>query len=48
MRELNRLKAWLYHQRARVRLERARAERQERKEQKEIQRKAEQPILFEY
>jgi hypothetical protein len=48
MRELNRLKEWLYRQRSRIRLERERAENREKKEQEEAQRKAEQPALFEF
>ena len=46
--ELNRLKAWLYQQRARVRVERERADRREKKEQEEDRRKAERPVLFEF
>jgi hypothetical protein len=48
MRELNRLKDWLYRQRSRIRLERERAERREKKEQEEARRKAEQPALFQF
>jgi hypothetical protein len=48
LRELNRLKAWLHCQRIRVRLERGRSDRREKKEQEEIQRKAEQPALFQF
>ena len=48
LKELNRLKAWLYRQRSKVRLERERAERREKKEQEEAERKAEQPALFEF
>jgi len=48
MRELNRLKNWLYRQRRRIRLERERSERREKKEQEEAKRKAEQPILFKF
>ena len=48
MSELNRLKDWLYHQRSRVRLERERAERKQRKEVETVRRKAEQPALFEF
>jgi hypothetical protein len=44
LKELNRLKAWLYRQRSRIKLERERAERRERKEQE----KAEQPVLFQF
>jgi hypothetical protein len=48
LRELNRLKAWLYRQRCKMRLERERAERRENKEQEEAQRKTERPVLFEF
>jgi hypothetical protein len=48
LKELNRLKAWLYRQRNRARLERERAERREEKVQEEAERKAEQPALFEF
>ena len=44
--ELNRLKAWIYRQRIRNRLERDRAERREEREEAEAQREAEQPELF--
>jgi len=46
--ELNRLKVWLYHQRAKIRLEREQADRREKKEQEEDRRKAERPVLFEF
>ena len=48
LRELNRLKAWFYQQRGRMRMERERAERRENKEQEEAQRKTERPALFEF
>jgi hypothetical protein len=48
MRELKRLKDWLYHQRSRIRLERERTEREQRKEEETAKRKAEQPLLFEF
>lgn len=48
MRELNRLKDWLYRQRSRIRLERERSERKQRKEEETARRKAEQPVLFEF
>ena len=48
LKELNRLKVWLYRQRSRVRLDIERAERRDRKEQEEDMRKAEQPALFEF
>ena len=46
--EVNRLKAWLYQQRIKVRMERERAERRQKREEIEIQQKAEQPALFEF
>ena len=48
MRELNRLKDWLYRKRAEAREERDRAERRERKEAETARREAEQPALFEF
>ena len=48
MRDLNRLKAWLYHKRITVRLDRERAERRQKKEQEAAKRKAEQPALFDF
>jgi hypothetical protein len=48
MRELNRLKTWLYHQRVKARQEKDRAERREKKEEQEAKRKEEQPALFEF
>ena len=48
MSELNRLKAWLYRQRTRVRQESERAERRQAKQEAEAQRKAEQPALFQF
>jgi len=48
MRDLHRLKEWLYHQRARVRQERERAERRQRKEEETARGKAEQPVLFQF
>ena len=47
MTELNRLKAWIYRQRVKARLEKDRAERKEKREDAEVQREAEQPVLFE-
>jgi len=44
--DLNRLKAWLYHKRITVRLERDRAERRQKGEEEVARRKAEQPALF--
>ena len=46
MRELDRLKAWIYKRRTDTRLERERAERRQRKEQAAAERKALQPALF--
>ncbi|MBA7657215.1 hypothetical protein ES703_65150 [subsurface metagenome] len=46
MRDLNRLKAWLYRKRTTIRLERERADRRQKKEEEAAARKAEQPALF--
>jgi len=46
--DINRLKAWLYHKRTTVRLDRERAERRQKKEEEAAKRKAEQPALFEF
>lgn len=46
--KLNHLKAWLYRQRTKIRLERERAERRDKKAQEEAERKVEQPALFEF
>ncbi len=46
MRDLNRLKEWLYRQRTKIRLERDRAERRQKKEEEAAREKAEQPALF--
>ena len=48
MRDLNRLKEWLYHQRVKARLERDRAERREKREEAEVKRELEQPALFKF
>jgi len=48
MRDLNRLKEWLYHQRIKVRQERERAERRQKKEEEAVRSKAEQPVLFQF
>jgi len=48
MGELNRLKAWIYRQRIKNRLERYRVERREKREEAEAQREAAQPALFEF
>jgi hypothetical protein len=45
-RDLARLKAWIYEQRAKIRLERDRAERRQRKEEAAAEKKALQPALF--
>ena len=46
--ELNRLKAWLYRQRIKLRTEKDRMERREKRAEAEAQREAEQPALFEF
>jgi len=46
MRDLNRLKAWLYKKRTEVREDRERAERRQKREEEAARRKAEQPALF--
>ena len=48
MRDLNRLKAWIYDRRIKVRLERDRAERRQRKEEEAAKKRAEQPALFDF
>jgi hypothetical protein len=48
MRELSRLKEWLYRQRTKIRLERDRAERREKRGEEAARQKAEQPALFEF
>ena len=48
LRELNRLKSWLYRQRTKVRQERERIERRQAREEVEARREAEQPALFEF
>jgi len=48
MRDLNRLKEWLYKKRIDVRLDRDRAERRQKKEEEAAKRKAEQPALFDF
>ena len=48
MRYLRRLKEWLYNQRTKVRQERERAERRQRKEEEAARGKAEQPVLFQF
>ena len=46
--DLNRLKEWIYWQRTKIRLERDRAERRQRKEEEAARKKAEQPALFDF
>ena len=47
-RDLNRLKEWLYKKRTQIRLERDRAERQQKKQEEAAERKAAQPALFDF
>ena len=46
MGELNRLKAWLYRQRIKVRMEKDRVECKQKREEAEAQRETGQPALF--
>ena len=46
--ELKRLKVWLYRQRIKARTEKDRVERRQKKVGEEIQKKVEQPALFEF
>ena len=48
MGDLRRLKEWIYQQRAKIRLDRDRATRRERKEVAAAERNLEQPALFEF
>ena len=48
MRDLNRLKAWLYQKRTTVREDRERAERRQKKEEEAARREAAQPALFDF
>jgi hypothetical protein len=48
VRDLDRLKAWLYRQRTTIRLERDRTERRQQKEAAAAERKELQPALFEF
>jgi len=48
MDELNRLKEWLYRKRTKVRLDRGRVERRQKREEEVARRKAEQPALFDF
>jgi len=48
VRELRRLKEWIYRQRTKVRLEQDRAERREKKEEEAATRKSAQPAMFDF
>ena len=48
MRDLNRLKEWLYRRRTQARQDRDRAERRQKREEEAARRKAEQPALFDF
>jgi hypothetical protein len=48
MGELDRLKAWLYRQRIKARIEKDREQRRQEKEKAEMAKKAERPVLFEF
>jgi len=48
IRELKKLKEWLYTKRITLRLDRDRAERRQKKEEEVAKRKAEKPALFEF
>jgi len=48
MGELTRLKSWLYHQRVKARTEKDRAQRKLNREEAEIVKKTERPVLFEF
>ena len=48
IRDLNRLKAWLYQKRTTVREDRDRAERRQKKEEEATRRETEQPALFDF
>ena len=48
MRDLNRLKEWLYRKRTTIRLDRDRVERRQKREEEAARRKAEQPALFDF
>ena len=48
MRDLNRLKEWLYQKRTLGRIDRERAERRQKREDKAVRRKTEQPALFQF
>ncbi len=46
--DLNRLKDWIYRQRTKIRQERDRGERRQKKEETEAAKKAAQPALFDF
>ena len=48
MRDLNRLKAWLYRQRTKIRLERDRAERRQKREEEAARKEELQPRIFDF
>jgi len=48
MRDLNRLKEWLYRERTQIRLDRECTERRQKRGEEIDRRKAEQPALFEF
>ena len=48
MRDLNRLKAWIYEKRREVRLDRERAARRQEKEEEAEQKRQAQPALFDF
>ena len=48
MRDLHRLKDWLYQRRTKIRQERDRAERRQKREGETARREAEQPALFDF
>jgi len=48
MRDLNRLKDWLYRKRTTIRLDRDRAERRQKREKEATARKEAQPALFDF
>ena len=48
MRDLNRLKEWIYKKRTDIRLDRNRAERRQKKEEEAAAREAAQPALFDF
>ena len=48
MRDLNRLKAWIYEKRKTARLDRDRAERRQKKEEEAARKEAAQPALYDF